>query len=349
MAEPLFNPGLPPIEAPVVEPIEPIAPVTAVDEPPVVETPAAEPVIETPVAAPTTVEVIKEVEKIVEKYPEMDEYTGEIFQALLDGKEDVLLNYLSEKHRDYATMSDYDAVKASLKKDKPNYNDQDLADKIEMQYGELSKVDLNTISEVDEPERYMAATEHNRTVDRNLKQLRLDAIEARTNLEAGKKELKLPKITQVEQPNQPSAEAIEQGRRDWEALVGEEVPKNKEFTFKVGDDETGHEDVTYAITDAEKNEDLAFFKELTFPKMLSKLNWVDENGKQNVSKMAGDVRKLEKMSQLIAAAYKQGHTAGVKSTVAEVKNLDLSTNNSSSVSSTPPDIGALGFGHLNPK
>jgi hypothetical protein len=98
----------------VTEQIE--TPAAIIETPAVVETP-----VETPTPEPTQAEVkevIKEVEKIVEKYPEMDEHTGAIFQALMEGKEDVLLNYLSEKHRDYNTMSDYDVVKAQLKAEK---------------------------------------------------------------------------------------------------------------------------------------------------------------------------------------------------------------------------------------
>src|SRR6184192_1569150 len=131
--EPMFSPVVPEAVYVPETPIETPGEVTPEVTPTVVtETPAAEtietPVVETP--APTTVEVIKEVEKIVEKYPDMDEYTGEIFQALLDGKEDVLLTYLAEKHRDYKKMSDYDAIKADLLKKNPHYSDEDAALKI---------------------------------------------------------------------------------------------------------------------------------------------------------------------------------------------------------------------------
>lgn len=359
---PMFDPGLPLPEA-VVETTEvPVAEVTATDEPTVVptetvETPVAteeQPVVvETPEPTQAEVkEVIKEVEKIVEKYPEMDEYTNEVFQALLDGKEDVLLNYLSEKNRNYATMSDYDVVKANLLKANPHYSDDDAALKIEMQYGDVAKLDLSKIDKDEDPVKYEQAEEYNRNVDRNQKMLKLDAVEARAKLEAGKKEIKLPKITAApvaETSNQPSAEAIEQGRRDWQQQVELEIPELKEFTFKVGDDKLGYEDVSYTVTDKERSEDLEFFKEANGGSILKRLGWVDEAGKQNVSKMAGDVRKLEKMNQLIAAAYTQGLTKGTKSTVAEIKNLDLSANNSQSVAATAPDIGQLGFGHLNPK
>ncbi len=346
--EPMFSPVAPDAVYTPETPIETPAEVTAEVTPPVVteETPAAEPTLEAPaeVTAPTQVEVIREVEKIVEKYPEMDEYTSELFTALMEGKEDVLLNYLSEKHRDYKKMSDYDAIKANLLKSNPHYSDEDAALKIEMQYGDVVKIDLSGLDA--ESEEYAEAVAHNKTVERNQKLLKLDAVEARAALESAKKEIKLPKIKQQEVvvDNQPTPEAIEQGRRDWQAYVDNSIPEVKDFTYKVGD-----EDVSYQVSDAERKEMSTLLKESNGNQILQELGWVDKEGKQNVSKIAGDVLKLKKMATLISNAYTQGKTAGTKSTVAEIKNLDLSQNNSTTVAAPTADIGLLGFGHLNPK
>jgi len=346
--EPMFSPVAPDAVYTPETPIETPAEVTAEVTPPVVteETPAAEPTLEAPAeaTAPTQVEVIREVEKIVEKYPEMDEYTSELFTALMEGKEDVLLNYLSEKHRDYKKMSDYDAIKANLLKSNPHYSDEDAALKIEMQYGDVVKIDLSGLDA--ESEEYAEAVAHNKTVERNQKLLKLDAVEARAALEAAKKEIKLPKIKQQEVvvDNQPTPEAIEQGRRDWQAYVDNSIPEVKDFTYKVGD-----EDVSYQVSDAERKEMSTLLKESSGNQILQELGWVDKEGKQNVSKIAGDVLKLKKMATLISNAYTQGKTAGTKSTVAEIKNLDLSQNNSTTVAAQQADIGLLGFAHLNPK
>jgi len=345
--EPMFSPVAPDAVYTPETPIETPAEVTAEVTPPVVaeETPAATEVIPpAEVPAPTQVEVIREVEKIVEKYPEMDEYTSELFTALIEGKEDVLLNYLSEKHRDYKKMSDYDAIKANLLKSNPHYSDEDAALKIEMQYGDVVKIDISTLDP--ESEEYAEAVAHNKTVERNQKLLKLDAVEARAALEAAKKEIKLPKIKQQEVvvDNQPTPEAIEQGRRDWQAYVDNSIPEVKDFTYKVGD-----EDVSYQVSDAERKEMSTLLKESSGNQILQELGWVDKEGKQNVSKIAGDVLKLKKMATLISNAYTQGKTAGTKSTVAEIKNLDLSQNNSTTVAAPQADIGLLGFAHLNPK
>ncbi len=353
--EPFFSPFAPGAvyEPPVAEVVEePIVEVNAVvEEPVVVETPTPEAVVvEEPVVvadAPTTVEVIKEVEKIVEKYPDMDEYTGQIFQALLDGKEDELLAYLSSKHRNYKTMSDYDAVKESLRLKNPNWSDDDLDLKIEVQYGDIAKIDLNKISETESPVEYAEAIEHNKAVERNQKLLRLDAVEGREALEANKKNITLPKIEKpvVEAIPQPTAEEIAQGRASWESLVVAEVPKVKEFSWKVGDDEN----IVYKIDDKGLAENVEFMKNLNSNSLALDLGWMDKDGKQDVGKIAGDVRLIKDIKQIVASAYTQGKTAGAKGTAAEIKNIDLSNKSQSSVAATPADIGLLGFSHLNPK
>lgn len=325
----------------------------AIESPVIEDAPAeVETTIETPTPEPTQAEVevaVREVEKIVEKYPEMDEYTGAIFQAILDGKEDVLLNYLTEKNRDYNTMSDYDVVKAQLKAEKPNWSDDDIELKIERKYGDVHKIDVSKLDE--DSTEYEEAVAHNKQVDINQKDMRLDAIEAREDLNAQKKEIKLPKIEtpQVEVPVQETPEEVAQRQAQWISRVESEIPNVKEFTFKVGDKETGYEDVAFQITDADRKEQAEFLKNVDMHKMVARLGWVDESGNQNIQKMAGDVLKLEKLQQIISSAYTKGKTTGTKGTIEEIKNLDLTGKAQTSVAAAPPDIGTLLWGDLNPK
>ncbi len=333
----------------VVEPEQVVTPVVETTEP-VVETPVVETVV-TP--EPTVKEVIKEVEKIVEKYPEMDGNTKEIFDALMEGKEDVLLAYLSEKHKDYKTMSDYDVVKENLKKANPTWTPQEIELEVKYKYGEnLIKIDLTTIDKDIEPQEYQDALRHNRDVERNEVLLARDARDSRIALEQTKKEIKLPKLEKaVEEPapTGPTEEEIQQYKDNWKQLVHNEIPNLKEFTFKVGDKETGYEDVVYNVTDAQRSEQAQFLEDMDFNKMVTRLGWVDKDGKQNVAKMAGDVLKLENVAQLIQSAYTQGRTAGAKGTIGDIKNIDLKAINTSTVQSLPPDIGSVVWGHLNPK
>lgn len=316
------------------------------------ETTQAETVAETTEAVAETVtqaeikETIREVEKIVEKYPEMDEYTGEIFQALLDGKEDVLLNYLLEKNRDYKTMSDFDIVKADLLKKNPHYTPEIIELKMERQYGDLVKINLDAIPE-DKPDEYLAAEAHNLKVEDNLKLLKLDAFDARNLLETGRKEIKLPKITKEEvatQVEMPTPEAIEAAKKEWAEYVDKGIPEVKEFNYKVE-----NEDVSYVVSDTERNEIAAFLKTSNGNEILQRLGWRDKDGKQNISKIAGDVLKLEKMQTLISNSFKKGQAVGTKETVSGIKNIDLKTGSNTSVAEAPFDIGKHGFSHLNPK
>jgi len=312
--------------------------------PPVDEAQVEQPIV----VAPEIKEVIKEVEKIVEKYPEMDEHTKEIFDALMAGEEDVLLNYLSEKKRDYNTMSDYDVVKAQLKKDNPRWSNEDVELQIEVKYGELVKIDLNSIDAELDPEKYERAEAHNRQVDRNEKLLKVDARDARIALTDAKKELKLPKIKVEEIPsNEPTPEQIAANQLKWEEDVTAEVPKLTEFVVKVGDKESGYEDVSYKVADTEKADLVEFMKGFNLPSLAKRLGWVDKDGKPNIQKAAGDVLKLEKDEQRIKSAYTQGKTAGAKGTIAEIKNIDLKNQGNHSVQSVPGELNP--FAHLVPK
>lgn len=341
MSTPTFSPVAP--EAVYVPEVvaEPVAEVTAEVEIQTPETPVIE---EPPVAVATEVQE-KIVEKIVEKYPEMDDHQQTILQYIIEGKTKELGDFIAESQRDYSTMSDYDVVKAYLKAKNPTWSNDDIETKIEVQYGELVKVSTKDLDPDINQNEYAEAEAHNKTVERNLKVLHLESLEPRGVLEASKKAITLPKIQQqTEVQQQPTAEEIAQGRAVWEATVTAEVPKVKELAWKVGD-----EDVSYKINDAEQTETLEIMKNLNSNSLALELGWMDKDGKQNVSKIAGDVLLLKKAKQIIASAYTQGKTAGAKGTAANIKNIDLSNKSQTTVAATPPDIGILGFGHLNPK
>ena len=334
-------------ETPVITPETPVE-VTA-EVPPAVtpptETPAAEP--ETPTEAPTPVEVIKEVEKIVEKYPEMDEHQKGLFDAIMEGKEDELYTYLAEKNRDYKTMSDYDVIAANFKRANPKWNNERIELEIEAKYGEqLTRIKTDNI---DDPDELIAAEAHNKLVEKNERVLKAHAFDARIELEENKRNITLPKIKQAEVlvDDAPSKEAIELANKQWIDNVTTEVPKLSDFTFKVGDKDNGYEDVSYVVTEAEKKEQLEFMKGFNLPNLAKKLGWIDADGKPDILKTAGDVLKLEKITQLMQSSYTQGKTAGTKGTMADIKNIDLSKVSNGAVPVIQGDLNP--FSHLNPK
>jgi len=190
---------------------------------------------------------------------------------------------------------------------------------------------------------------HNREVERNEILLKRDARDARIALDEARKDIKLPKQEQkqvVQADTQPTAQQLEQGRLDWEKRVDEEV-KLTDYAWKVGDKETGYEDVSYTVSETEKKESLATMRSLNNTSLFAELGWIDKDGKQDLLKLAGDVRLLKSIKQVISSVYTQGKTAGTKGTAADIKNIDLRTNSATSVASTPPDIGMAMWGHLN--
>lgn len=333
--------------------VEPVVETVVTPSAEIITEPIVTPELTDVVPTPEVKEVIKEVEKIVEKYPEMDEYTKELFDALMDGKEDVLLNYLSEKHKDYKTMSDYDVVREDLKKSNPSWTAEEVNLEIAYKYGDkLAKIDISNIDKDLERDEYNEAVQHNRQVEQNEILLKRDSRDARIRLDQGKKEVKLPKIEKtVEAPVEQVVpqEEIDRRLNEWKSLVDEAVPTLKEFTFKVGDKDSGYEDVVFGITDAQRKEQAEFLTGMNIDSLLNRMGWLEPDGKRNVSKLAGDVLKLEAMQQLIQSAYTQGKTAGGKGILGEIKQVDLKANNAQSVQTLPPDIGMAVWGNLNPK
>jgi len=283
-------------------------------------------------------EKIVEVEKIIEKYPEFkDEYSKSLYEKLLQGDEDELYSYLSEKKKNYEVMSDYDVVKENLKKSNPQWSAKDVEAEIKFKYGkEFDKIDISAIDREDEPEAYEKAVRHNDDVERRELILERDARDARIALEAQKKNIELPKISKEEakpEVNQPTQEEIDELNRQWEAEVEAEVPKLSDITFKVE-----NEEVVYKITDAEKREMAATMKDFEVGDYFSKRGWFNEDGQPNIKQITEDVYKLENMGKILSASASKIKTSTKKDVVAEIKNVDLTRNQSQADITT--DIGA---------
>ena len=153
------------------------------------------------------------VERVIEKYPEMNEDAKKLFAAFQSGNEEEVFNYLSEKRKDYSSMSDFDVVKESLIRSNPTWTERDIAIEIKSKYGSLSgKKDLSSIDEDIYPEEYQSAIEYNELIDERETILARDAREARRTLDEQKKNIEFPKFTQ-EAENQPTDEEIAEAMR----------------------------------------------------------------------------------------------------------------------------------------
>lgn len=272
------------------------------------------------------------VERVIEKYPEMNEDAKKLFAAFQSGNEEEVFNYLSEKRKDYFSMSDFDVVKESLIRSNPTWTERDIAIEIKSKYGSLSgKKDLSSIDEDIYPEEYQSAIEYNELIDERETILARDAREARRTLDEQKKNIEFPKFTQ-EAENQPTDEEIAEANKQWEEMVASEVPKISNFKYKLNG-----EDVVYKITEEEKVSLTTTMKNFNASDYLSKRGWFDQEGKPNILKISEDVYKLENEGKMIGSVATQIKTATRKEVISrDIKNIDMDDKSSSDFKVSKP-------------
>jgi hypothetical protein len=272
------------------------------------------------------------VERVIEKYPEMNEDAKKLFAAFQSGNEEEVFNYLSEKRKDYSSMSDFDVVKESLIRSNPTWTERDIAIEIKSKYGSLSgKKDLSSIDEDIYPEEYQSAIEYNELIDERETILARDAREARRTLDEQKKNIEFPKFTQ-EAENQPTDEEIAEANKQWEEMVASEVPKISNFKYKLNG-----EDVVYKITEEEKVNLTTTMKNFNASDYLSKRGWFDQEGKPNILKISEDVYKLENEGKMIGSVATQIKTATRKEVISrDIKNIDMDDKSSSDFKVSKP-------------
>jgi len=271
-------------------------------------------------------------ERVIEKYPEMNEDAKKLFAAFQSGNEEEVFNYLSEKRKDYSSMSDFDVVKESLIRSNPTWTERDVAIEIKSKYGSLSgKKDLSSIDEDIYPEEYQSAIDYNELIDERETILARDAREARRTLDEQKKNIEFPKFTQ-EAENQPTEEEIAEANKLWEEMVTSEVPKISNFKYKLNG-----EDVVYKITEEEKVNLTTTMKNFNASDYLSKRGWFDQEGKPNILKISEDVYKLENEGKMIGSVATQIKTATRKEVISrDIKNIDMDDKSSSDFKVSKP-------------
>jgi hypothetical protein len=274
----------------------------------------------------------KVLERVIEKYPEMNEDAKKLFAAFQSGNEEEVFNYLSEKRKDYSSMSDYDVVKENLIRSNPTWTERDIAIEIKSKYGSLiGKKDLSSIDEDIYPEEYQSAIEFNELIDERETILARDAREARRTLDEQKKNIEFPKFTQ-EAENQPTEEEIAEANKQWEEMVTSEVPKISNFKYKLNG-----EDVVYKITEEEKVNLTTTMKNFNASDYLSKRGWFDQEGKPNILKISEDVYKLENEGKMIGSVATQIKTATRKEVISrDIKNIDMDDKSSSDFKVSKP-------------
>jgi hypothetical protein len=270
-------------------------------------------------------EVEKIVEKVVEKYPEFkSEKAKSIYEAIINGEDEDALNaivdYGREKRRNYGTMSDLDVVRASLLKNNPNWDNEDVKLEIDNLYGSLSKRDLSEIDKDLDPEEYKDAERHNNRVEKSLQLLRRDSKDHRAKMIAAQKELQLPKI-EYKRPEttvneEPSAEAIAEANRVWEEQVEDQTKDFNAISVRIGDRQ-----VTYNPTEGDKQATVTAVKGFNPQSFFKERGWLGEDGKSDAKKIAEDIFKLQNFEKIINAYSSQAENNAKKEALKNIKNI----------------------------
>lgn len=305
---------------------------------------------ETVVATETKVEpqvVEKVIEKIVEKYPEFkDEDAKELYERFINGDTDSIYNYLSETKKNYDTMSDLDVIRTGLAKKNPTWTPQDVELEIRAEYGQqLEKYDLSTIDKDADPEEYREAVLHNQKADDNLLRVQRAARDNRVELKSQQKTIELPKIQKEEAAVQTglTQEQIDESKRLWANDVEKSVPTIADLKFQVGDDKKP-EEVVFVVTPEDKAALTESMKTWNGKDFMNERGWTNEDGTFNHLKIAEDVYALRNLNKIAKSVNTGSKVATTKEVIADIKNIDVLDNKSTSVQATPTDVGDLIWG-----
>ena len=252
-----------------------------------------------------------------------------LYQAILEGKDDEVLNYINAKNKDYNTMSDADVLREHMKAQNPLWTDKDLDFEMKHKFTTIpEKIDVSEIDEYD-TDAIAEANSHNERIEYLENVREREARIARTELDKNKPKVELPKIDFTQAQEQATPEQIQQWDEEWKQAVESEVSKMPDIKFKVGDEE-----VTYKVDDNEKKEFTTLMKDFKDVEYLQKRGWYDADGNMNILKIAEDVHFLENKHKIIASFATQLKSKSTKQVIAnDIKNIDFEGNKRNS---TPP-------------
>ena len=281
------------------------------------------------------------VKKIIEKYPEFEsEDAKSLFEAFQKGDEDSIYNFLTEKRKDYNTMSDHDIVKEGLVRANPKWTAKDIELELKSKYGSVAK--KNDLSEIDQdiyPDKFQSALEYNERIEEREILLARDARDFRISLEEQKKNIQLPKIEKVEAPNELTPEQIAEINNQWEQNVESAMPDLRELSLKVNGEE-----VKYSITDSERSELTSEMKSFDAVSYLTNRGWFDKEGNANIKNIAEDVYRFKNFDKMLSKVATTTKNATTKEVVSEIKNVDLTRNGiSPEVKKVDPAMAVWGY------
>ncbi len=320
-------------DIPVVEEEETYVP--PVDETTDSNIPDGEEIKPATVDSPSTETTTEEKKSVAEIVPDAkpenkelvfkDEASRLLYQAILEGKDDEVANYLAAKKKDYNTMSDADVLREHMKAQNPLWTEKDIDLEMKQKFKAIpAKIDVSEIDEYD-TDAISQANDHNENVEYLENVREREARIARAELDKNKPKVELPKIDFTQAQEEFTPEQIQQAKEQWEQAVESEIPKLSDIKVKVGDEE-----VIYKATDDEKKEFTAIMKNFNDLDYLTKRGWYDEQGNINVLKVAEDVRLLESKDKMFASFATQLKSKSTKEVISkDIKNIDFDTTKKS--------------------
>jgi len=232
-----------------------------------------------------------------------------------------LKDYISEKEKDYKSMSDVDIMKNALKAENPAWDAKRIDLELRHKYGtNLEKIDTDGLDPEVDKEELKEANAHNREVEKNLELLQMHAFDKRVAMIDKQSKLILPELKKAETSTQAPQETPDQAAEriaKWQKKVEETVPKLS--NFKIDIDDKG---VEYVWTDDEKAAQVAEMKDFNIFKWMESEQWTNKDGTWNPDKIAEGVRLLRDHKKIIASVASQVKTEAIRATMAKIKGID---------------------------
>lgn len=194
-----------------------------VEEAPIVEVIEEQPVIEQVVEE-------KPIEGIVEEQPVVEPVKQKVEIDLADflaNNKDTVLKVLTEKGKDYSSLSNEDALRLKLQKDNPEWDSQDVEAELQDKYAVgLQKIEIDQDNMTDD--EIKEAKLHNKKIDSAIRSLKKDGKDAVSYLASQYTDLELPKFEfEYEEGKQEQANP-EELLTEYQRQLTEHAQKQKE-------------------------------------------------------------------------------------------------------------------------
>ena len=292
-------------------------------------------------SAPVTPEPVRESEPLreerreqvpqVQAEPEFaNEDSKRLFEMLKAGKLEEVKDMLNASLADYSKLAPIDKIKAQLRKQSPDLDENDLNEYIQDKY-------------------HLYGEEHQDYDDKASRKgrvaLKMDASQAQAFLEGTKKPLSIPEQFKTAQGSVNNEEVISSYLKGeeakmvesqkaasitWQQTVDKELSVIPPMRFKLSD----NTEVEYNLSETEKNQLKTNLRSANISSIFNELGWVDKDGKENLLKLAHDMYLVKNKDTIIRAATKQQAVAEKLKMVKTLNNVNLERTSPTGTQST---------------